>query len=76
MHQARMALQSLLQVTDGLIVATGAQGIFAETIRRFGQVLVEMCRSAVHLVSEVVELDVFEVEGELHEEIGVRHGLA
>ena len=69
-------LQSLLKVTDGRIVATGAQGIFAETIRRFGQVPVEMRRRAVHLVSEVVQLYVFEVEGKLHEEIGVRHGLA
>ena len=76
MHQARMALQGLLKVTDGLSVAPGAQGIFAETIRRFGQVLVEMRRSAVHLVSEVWQPYVFEVEGKLHEEIGVGHGLA
>ena len=75
-YQARMALQGLLKVADGLLIATGMQGIFAETIRRFGQVLVEMRRSAVHLVSEVVQPYVFEVEGELHEEIGLRHGLA
>ena len=75
-HQARMALQSLLKVPDGLLVAAGAQGIFAETIRCFGQVRVEMRCRAVHLVSEVVQLDVFEVEGALHEEIGVWHGLA
>ena len=55
-HQARMALQGLLKVTDGLCVTTGAQGIFAETIRRFGQVLVELRCSAVHLISQVVQL--------------------
>src|SRR5262245_7740675 len=70
-----MALEGLLKVTNGLSVATGAQSIFAKTIWRFGQVLVELRCSAVHLISEVMQLDVFEVEGELHEEIGVRHGL-